>query len=92
MLADTETVKYVIRDRKAEGDEAVGVEYLCTILIGDTEIVSVEGGVSRDEVRTKAAEEAVRILKLRKVVIKDGGGESESEDQDMGGVDIVEFE
>jgi dsRNA-specific ribonuclease len=65
VLADTETVTYVIDRRKTEGEEE-GREYWCKILIGEVEVVEMGGGVTKEEVKTKAAEAAVRLLKERK--------------------------
>lgn len=64
MLADTETVRYVISSgiREVDGSR----EYLCTIFVGDMQVVDVGGGVSPEEVKTKAAETAVRVLKEEK--------------------------
>jgi dsRNA-specific ribonuclease len=88
MLADTETVKYVIAVRKNLSLETEGREYLCKVYVGDLGVVEVNGGVSREEVKTRAAEVAVRILKTRKengdcnknTVYIDGMGEGEEQD------------
>jgi len=74
ILADTETVKYVIDARKSEASE--GLEYLCTVLIGDVKVVSVDGGISKVEVKTKAAECAVKLLKRGREAAKIGGGDA----------------
>ena len=66
MLADTESVKYVIAMRKNTSLEGETREYLCKVYVGDEEVVEVDGGVSKEEVKTKAAEIAVRVLKARK--------------------------
>jgi dsRNA-specific ribonuclease len=66
VLADTETVTYVIERRKNDDGEDESRGYWCKILIGRVEIVEVGGGVSKEEVKTKAAEAAVRLLNERK--------------------------
>lgn len=40
-------------------------EYLCKVLVGDEVIVSIDGGISKMEVMTRAAGEAVKLLKDR---------------------------
>jgi dsRNA-specific ribonuclease len=67
VLADSETVTYVIEKRKNDDGEEEGSEYWCKVLIGDMEIVEVGGGVCKEEVKTKAAEAAVKLLKEKKV-------------------------
>jgi len=54
MLADTEAVRYVISSRVKDIDETR--EFLCTVFVGDAQVVEVDGGVSQEEVKTKAAE------------------------------------
>ncbi|WYZ37317.1 hypothetical protein EsH8_II_000823 [Colletotrichum jinshuiense] len=63
-LADKESVTYVLDVREtAEGDK----EFLCRVMVGSRCVVEVDGGVSRDEVKVKAAEAAVNILKAEKM-------------------------
>jgi dsRNA-specific ribonuclease len=69
MLADTESVRYVISSRSKDMHE--NTEYLCTVFVGDFEVVEVRDGVSQEEVKTKAATAAVEILKARKGEVKD---------------------
>ena len=76
ILADRETVKYILTSRKNGRDVEGGVEYLCTVFVGDREIVRVDGGVSKVEVKTKAAECAVRVLKRERLVDKEFEGGS----------------
>jgi len=64
MLADSETVKYVISSRI--GGRDASTEYLCTVFVGDTRIIEIDGGVSSEEVKTKAAEMAGKSMKARK--------------------------
>jgi len=73
MLADTLTVRYDIEMRRKTALDTEDVanamgerEYLCRVFVGEVEVVAVDGGVSRGEVQTKAAEMAVTILKARK--------------------------
>jgi dsRNA-specific ribonuclease len=73
MLADTLTVRYDIEMRRKTALDTEDVanamgerEYLCRVFIGEVEVVAVDGGVSREEVQTKAAEMAVMILKAQK--------------------------
>ncbi len=63
MLADSETVKYVISSRIGGVDASR--EYFCTVFVGDTQIIEVDGGVSSEEVKTKAAEMTVKSMKAR---------------------------
>lgn len=67
VLADSETVKYVLDTRKLpESGDGAEREYLCKVLVGDREVVEVGGG-SKEEVKIKAAAMAVDILKARKL-------------------------
>ncbi|KAK0104085.1 Dicer-like protein 2 [Cadophora gregata f. sp. sojae] len=73
MLADTQRVKYVValapvvvESGESEGSEKVK-RLACKVFVGDREVVSVIDGVSVVEVETRAAEEAVRILKAEKM-------------------------
>lgn len=61
--AVTETVTY---DIKVEEGSDGGREYACGVRVGSRLVVEVDGGVSREEVKTKAAEQAVRILTKEK--------------------------
>lgn len=58
-LAASEKVEYVIEAKESEEDDGVR-EFACRVVVGETVVAQVEGGVSREEVRTRAAEEAVR--------------------------------
>jgi dsRNA-specific ribonuclease len=63
ILADMDTVKYVIGlDKKIveTGEKRV---YTCEVFVGENHIVTVNDGSGREEVKTKAAELAVKILK-----------------------------
>jgi len=62
MVTDTESVRYVVSFRKGN-EMGEGREYVCRVFVGDTEVVEMTGGVNKEEVKTKAAEAAVRILK-----------------------------
>ena len=65
MLADTESVRYVISSRSMEMEDER--EYLCTVFVGDVQVVEVDGGVSPESVKTEAAEAAVKILEAKKI-------------------------
>lgn len=70
VLAGTERVRYVVSSRTKSGEEdakeeakAKGQgEYVCSVFVGEREVVCVGGGVSRGEVRTRAAAQAVEKL------------------------------
>ncbi|KZL79902.1 dicer-like protein 2 [Colletotrichum incanum] len=66
-LADKESVTYVLDVLQTDGGEK---EYLCKVLVGARCVVEVAGGISRDEVKVKAAEAAVNILKAEKMAEK----------------------
>lgn len=58
MLAIAETVKYEVlvdKDNEEGG-------HSCTLSVGDRVVTRVDGGLSKEEIKTKAATEAVRIL------------------------------
>ena len=61
-LANAEKVQYQLAEEKSEGGEGLG-KLICTVLIGEQEIVRVRDGTSINEVETRAAAEAVEILK-----------------------------
>jgi dsRNA-specific ribonuclease len=68
-LADREKVRYEDGTRKhmgQAGTEKQEKKYLCRVFVGDRLVAQVEGGVGKEEARTKAAEDAVRILKERR--------------------------
>jgi hypothetical protein len=54
ILADTESVRYVISSPIGETEECR--EYLCAVFVGEAQVVEVDGGVSLEEIKTKAAE------------------------------------
>ena len=41
--------------------------FWCKVFVGEMEVVEMGGGVSPEEVKTKAAERAVQILNTRKL-------------------------
>ena len=88
VLADAESVRYVISEREREGGE--GKEYLCTVFVGDLQIVDVDDGVNKEEIKTKAAEMAVTILKEKKLRAKSQGEVDESEPQTTMDVEMME--
>ncbi|KAM4066852.1 ribonuclease III domain-containing protein [Hirsutella rhossiliensis] len=59
-LAVADTVTYDIDAKEGNDGEK---RYLCTVLVGDRVVAEVDDGVSREEVQTKAAHEAVGLLK-----------------------------
>ncbi len=60
-LALSETVNYKIDIR---GDDEGEKEYTCQVLVGERLVAEVDGGVGKEEVKTKAATEAVRVLTM----------------------------
>jgi dsRNA-specific ribonuclease len=75
-LADTERVEYVVETVTVEdgpaplGGLSAEVEFGCTVVVGRRKVVTVRGGVGRDEVRTKAADAAVEILRAEREGMK----------------------
>jgi dsRNA-specific ribonuclease len=63
--AVSEKIKYVIDVREGEDGEK---EWLCKIHLGERIIASVEGGVNKEEVKTKAAAEALTFLNAERGV------------------------
>lgn len=69
-LADAETVRYsvgVVKGDLEDGEK----RYWCRVFVGEREVVVVEDGVAKDEVMTRAAGLAVRVLKGGKGVGED---------------------
>lgn len=62
ILADKEEVKYVIQLEECTADVAV---YMCEVLVGNRPVAVVKGGLNREEIKTMAAEAAVKILKTQ---------------------------
>ena len=83
VLADTETVTYVIDRREKKEDGEVGKEYWCKILVGEVVVVEMGGGVTKEEVKTKAAEAAVRLLRERKEKHATGAEDVVADDMDV---------
>jgi dsRNA-specific ribonuclease len=63
ILADIETVKYVIGLEKKIVQNVEKRAYTCKVFVGKKLIVSVNDGFGKEEVKTRAAEAAVKILK-----------------------------
>ncbi|KAL2759412.1 hypothetical protein ACRALDRAFT_1074287 [Sodiomyces alcalophilus JCM 7366] len=77
-LADSEKVEYIVEAVDESGDEENGavdenegdpgalpfgkMNWQCRIMLGTRCLIEMDGGVSREEVETKAAEVAVRVL------------------------------
>lgn len=61
ILAGDKEVKYDVHVHKMDdGSE----ELTCTVFVGESQIIEVACGVSNDEVKTRAAEEAVSLLRF----------------------------
>jgi dsRNA-specific ribonuclease len=60
-LALSETVNYKM---EIKADDAGEKEYSCQVLVGERLVAEVDGGLNKEEVKTKAATEAVRILTM----------------------------
>ncbi|KAL6790478.1 P-loop containing nucleoside triphosphate hydrolase protein [Trichoderma sp. SZMC 28013] len=63
--ANTETVTYELDMRESE-QNAAEKEFFCKVLVGKREVVAVRGGINKEEVKTKAATEAMKILEREK--------------------------
>jgi hypothetical protein len=59
ILAGDEEVRYKVQ--KSEGD---GDEWMCTLYVGQSQIIEDFSGVSDEEVRIRAAEGVVALLRL----------------------------
>ncbi|POR32920.1 Dicer-like protein 2 [Tolypocladium paradoxum] len=67
--AVTQTVTYKIDVRETrDGDKT----YLCKVLVGTRVVAEVDDGVSTEEATTKAAQEAVKLLRMEKESSSDG--------------------
>ncbi|KAK1481398.1 RNase3 domain-containing protein [Colletotrichum cuscutae] len=81
-LADNKTVTYVLDVQDVDDGEK---RFSCKVMVGERCVVEVDGGISRDEVKVKAAEAAVRILKAEKTAAKQESMDvQENEDVVMG--------
>lgn len=65
-FADAEKVRYVLEKVVLGAVNEGEGEYVCTVFVGEEEVVRVDGGVSKQEVKTRAAEQAVAIWRERK--------------------------
>ena len=63
-LADTESVHYDVFREESSGEDETRLG--CTVRVGDREVSRVGDGISVMEVETRAAEHAVRLLKVEK--------------------------
>lgn len=59
-MAVSDTVTYDVDAKEDEGGER---RYICTVSVGDRVVTKVDDGVSREEAQTRAAHEAVEVLK-----------------------------
>jgi dsRNA-specific ribonuclease len=78
--ANSETVVYDFHTEdiaESPGDK----EFFCKVVIGERVVVEVRGGINKEEIKTKAATEAVRILEKRQ---RDAEAEAEADDVVMG--------
>ncbi|KAL7941039.1 P-loop containing nucleoside triphosphate hydrolase protein [Trichoderma barbatum] len=78
--ANTETVTYEL-DMKDSEKGAGEKEFFCKVIIGKREVIQVRGGINKEEVKTKAATEALKLLAEEKRVLdekkKNGEGDVE---------------
>jgi dsRNA-specific ribonuclease len=58
ILAGDQEVKYVVQK-----NESAGGEWICTVCVGNSQIIEVLDGVSEEEARTRAAGGAVALLR-----------------------------
>jgi len=58
ILAGDQEVKYVVQK-----NESAGGEWICTVYVGNSQIIEVLDGVSEEEARTRAAGGAVALLR-----------------------------
>jgi dsRNA-specific ribonuclease len=63
ILADREKVHYEIWLEERIVNTVQTKEYICEVFVGDRSVVVVRGGVDKKEIKTKAADAAVKILK-----------------------------
>jgi len=66
VLANQETVKYVVTAQTVKVAGHQERQYSCKLFVGKWEVVEVKGGSGSEEVKTMAAERAVKILKAKK--------------------------
>ena len=59
-LADREPVRYAVAEAPLEGGDR---EFVCSVFVGERMVARVGGGVSREEAKTRAATEAVEVLR-----------------------------
>ncbi|KAH8751042.1 hypothetical protein F5883DRAFT_210874 [Diaporthe sp. PMI_573] len=60
-LAVSDTVRYELRE--AEGEDIGCERFGCKVFLGEKEVADVDGALFKEEVRVKAATEAVAELK-----------------------------
>lgn len=77
-LSNQDTVKYVMGKEGAEGN----LRLTCTVMLGDTKVVSVGDGLSSMDVQTRAAGEACKILRREGRRIRNNMGYSNQEAED----------
>jgi dsRNA-specific ribonuclease len=65
ILSGSEKVKYDVQLEKITGGPVDKWEYTCQVSVGEADIVKIGNGVSEVEIKVRAAEVAVTILKQR---------------------------
>lgn len=63
ILVDDKKVRYEVEQKDLTTQQS---GWNCTVYVDDESIVSVDGVISREEVKTKAAHDAANILEERK--------------------------
>ncbi|KAK4098271.1 P-loop containing nucleoside triphosphate hydrolase protein [Parathielavia hyrcaniae] len=72
-LAVSERVEYLVEARVGEEDGVEERVFGCRVLVGGECVGTAEGGLSREEARTRAAEVACQVLKRRNQLGKEEG-------------------
>lgn len=72
-LANQEKVKYVtVIEDEEEAEDGVKKVLTCVASMGEREIAKIRGGANVIDVETRVAEEAVRIVKAERAILKEG--------------------
>lgn len=80
VLAGALPVRYVVEMQRSGAADDARREFVCSVFVGESVVAQVERGVSKEEVKTRAAEAAVRALTGRgRTVGRDVARESELE-------------
>ena len=94
IVANQNAIKYIVRVAGRETgriDDAAPIEHtsgrlICSVFVGDQEIVTVAGGFRRLEIETRAAQEAVRLLTQKR---QEKRKELQGEGETMGAITIA---